>query len=161
MRAALPRWIGAGLLVVLAMAPPALADPPIMSAPDAYRAARSGEVLLIDIRTPREWRRTGVPLYSKRATMQGPDGLDGLLRAVLAMTNGNRARPIALICATGVRSSRARAFLIRQGFTHVRDVSEGMEGHGAFAAPDKRGWLRREMPVVRCGECSVPATAPR
>jgi hypothetical protein len=33
---------------------------PTLSAPEAFTKAQAGEITLIDIRTPREWRQTGV-----------------------------------------------------------------------------------------------------
>lgn len=153
-------WHGAAqILIAIALstgplaAVPARGDEGQMSAAEAHRAASRGEVLLIDIRSRREWRRTGLPAHGSRATIHGPDGMDGFLHRVMILTGGDRTREIALICAAGVRSARSRRFLVRHGFTRVRDVGEGMEGHGIFAAPDKRGWLRRGLPVERCGAC--------
>lgn len=152
------------LMAAAHMSGPARADKStggrMMSAPEAYLAARSGKILLVDIRSRGEWRQTGVPAFGKRATIHGRDGLDGFLQRVLILTGGDKRKTVALICAAGVRSSRARAFLIKNGFTDVRDVSEGMEGHGVFAPPEKRGWLRRKLPVETCGACryTVPAT---
>ena len=155
--------IPAALCALLWLAAPASgqAETAQISAPEAFRAAGRGDLLLIDIRTRREWRRTGLPANGKRATIHGPDGMEGFLRRVLLLTGGDRTREIALICAAGVRSARARSYLRDHGFTRVMDVGEGMEGHGIFAAPDKRGWLRRDLPVERCGRCDYPAPEKR
>lgn len=111
-----------------------------LSAPDAHDAALAGEITLVDIRRPDEWARTGVP--------QGGVGIDmrrdDFIEVLLAQTAGDRDRPVALICARGVRSARLSAQLQAAGFTQVIDVPEGMSGSGAGP-----GWVKRGLPVVR------------
>jgi len=119
-----------------------------LSAPDAHAQARAGKIVLIDVRSPREWRDTGVPGGAKLVTIHHPQGARGFLREILAAAGGDRTRPIALICARGVRSSRGKRFLEANGFTNVIDVPEGMLGRGA--AP---GWLARKLPIRRCATC--------
>lgn len=118
----------------------------ILTAPEAYQRAKAGEVVLIDVRSAREWRQTGVPAGARQVTIhQGAQGfLDGILKA----TGGDRTKPIALICARGNRSARARRFLEASGFTNVHDVREGMVGRGGSP-----GWLARKMPVEKCSVC--------
>lgn len=124
---------------------PAFAAPDI-SAPDAFAAASAGTITLIDIRTPEEWRRTGVAPGAGRVDFhRGPEHL---LRNVLQQTGGDRNAPIALICRTGNRTTHAQAFLQRQGFTQVFNVKEGMAG--SAAGP---GWLKRGLPVDACAQC--------
>ena len=110
-----------------------------LSVPDAHQAALSGAVLLIDIRRPDEWQRTGVgegavPLDMRR---------DDFTEALLEQTGGRSDAPVALICARGVRSRGLTARLTSAGFTNIIDVPEGMLGSGAGP-----GWLKRGLPVV-------------
>ncbi|MEO0389574.1 MAG: rhodanese-like domain-containing protein [Pseudomonadota bacterium] len=105
----------------------------------AHRAAQDGQILLIDIRRPDEWTKTGlgqgaVPLDMRRADFA---------QALIALAEGDRARPIALICARGVRSRRLGSALAEAGFTRILDVPEGMLGSGAGP-----GWVNRGLPVV-------------
>lgn len=124
---------------------PAFAAPDI-SAQEAFAAARAGEITLIDIRTPEEWRTTGVAPGAGRVDFhRGPAHL---LQSVLQQTGGDRNAPIALICRTGNRTTQAQAFLQRQGFTRVFNVKEGMAG--SAAGP---GWLKRGLPVDACTLC--------
>ena len=111
-----------------------------LSAPDAHAAARAGEIVLIDIRRPDEWARTGVPEGGIGIDMRRDDFVDVLL----AQVDGDPSRPVALICARGVRSARMSARLRAAGFTQIIDVPEGMLGSGAGP-----GWLRRGLPVVQ------------
>lgn len=110
-----------------------------LSPQQAHEAAVSGEVLLIDIRRPDEWARTGVGEGAVPIDMRRQDFEDALTLAV----EGDTARPVALICARGVRSRRMSARLVAVGFTQVIDVPEGMLGSGAGP-----GWLKRGLPVV-------------
>lgn len=105
----------------------------------AHRMAQLGDITLIDIRTPREWRATGVPRGAVAIDMRRRDFVDQLNAAVAE----NPALPVALICARGVRSARLARALARAGFTNIKDVPEGMLG--STAGP---GWLARGLPVV-------------
>jgi rhodanese-related sulfurtransferase len=120
-----------------------------LSAPDAYAESRRGQRLLIDIRAPEEWRETGVARGALRITIHHPRGDAGFIEDVLNAVGGDRARPIAVICATGSRSSRAAALLAKSGFADVRDVAEGMRG-GFLLTRAGPGWIARGLPVEPC-----------
>lgn len=114
----------------------------LLSPPDAWAQAKAGQVLVIDIRNSPEWAWTGVALGAARASWWQVKGETGFLDDVLAVVGDDRSRAIALICARGVRSRAATAFLQNQGFTNVRDIGEGMLG--SAAGP---GWLKRKLPM--------------
>lgn len=114
----------------------------------ANEAAQTGAILLLDIRSPREWRQSGVPAPALTVTWHDPRGQYGFVKTVLDTVQGDRTRPIALICAAGVRSSRARRLLESEGFTTVYDVSEGM--YGARSGP---GWKARGLSLRPCDSC--------
>jgi len=134
------------LFVALILATAAVHAAPDMSAEQALAAAKAGKLKLIDIRTPQEWRRTGIAPGADRVDYyRGPQNL---LQAVTQMVDGDKTRPIALICHTGVRTSHAQKFLQSQGFTAVYNVKEGMAG--STSGP---GWLKRGLPVEACTRC--------
>lgn len=137
------------LLTLMFLPVPALAAGDILSAPDAAAQAARGEAVIVDVRSPREWRKTGVPGGAKRVTIHNPDGVKAFLAEMLAAVGGDPTKPIALICASGVRSVRAQRILSANGFTNARNVSEGMQGR-PDAGP---GWLKRGLPVDPCPEC--------
>ena len=95
-----------------------------LSVQEAFDQAASGEVLLVDIRTPTEWQRTGLPQGAVPLDMRRPDFTTELLQ----LTGGAADRPVALICAGGVRSARLSLRLSEAGFTQIIDVPEGMFG---------------------------------
>ena len=119
-----------------------------MSAPEALEAAQSGKVKLIDIRTPPEWKQTGVAKNANLINMIHPQGAQGFLGEVLKKVDGDKTAPIALICRTGNRTTQVQKFLQAQGFTNVYNVREGMAG--SSAGP---GWLARRLPTEPCSAC--------
>lgn len=124
---------------------PAAAQEGVISAPEAQALADSGRAILIDIRTPEEWRTTGVPAGAKRADASQKDGPAGFLHDVLEITADKRNVTLVLICRTGNRTARARAFLLSKGFAEVYHVKEGVAG--SEAGP---GWFKRGLPVEPC-----------
>ncbi len=142
--------LGVALITVLACATAtmALAGGGLLSADDAARRAKNGEITVIDVRSPAEWRQTGTASGAKRVTIHDPLGADGFLRHMVAAVDGDRDRPIALICARGNRSTRAREFLTRNGFTNVHNIVEGMLGNRRDP-----GWIARGLPVTPCPAC--------
>jgi len=129
---------------LLTAAGPALAEPD-MAAPDAAAAVAAGKITLIDIRTPPEWKETGVAKGARRINMLHPQGAPGFVEQLLGEVKGNRSAPIALICRTGNRTTQVQRYLQSVGFTQVYNVREGMAG--SAAGP---GWLKRGLPVETC-----------
>ncbi|WP_043768175.1 rhodanese-like domain-containing protein [Roseivivax isoporae] len=110
-----------------------------LSADAALERVRNGSIWLVDIRRPDEWAVTGVaedaiPLDMRR---------DDFLAALEEATRTAPERPVALICARGVRSRRMAGRLHAAGIPAVADVSEGMLGSGAGP-----GWIARGLPVT-------------
>lgn len=139
----------AALACLLALAGPAAAQGALeLDAPEANRRASAGEITLIDIRRPEEWRQTGVAKNASRINMLHPGGADGFTKAVLDRVKGDRNAPIALICRTGNRTARVQKFLQAQGFKRVYHVPEGMAG--SSAGP---GWVKRGLPIDACKSC--------
>lgn len=104
----------------------------------AYAQAISGAILLVDIRTPGEWRQTGVPEGAVPLDMRSDD----FMKSLQSLTEQTENRPIALICAGGVRSARLSRQLLAAGFEQIIDIPEGI--YGSAAGP---GWLKSNLPV--------------
>lgn len=110
-----------------------------ISAKEAYALAQAGDVTLIDIRTPREWRQTGVPSPAATLNVYEPTFLQDLM----TLLDGDMSRPVAFICAVGGRSGQLSSILTERGFTRIYDVSEGMKGSGQGP-----GWLKDGLPTL-------------
>ena len=140
---------GVVMLAVLASSfVPGLANE--IDAKSAYSLAQSGQLIIIDIRRPSEWRRTGIPDGSTPISLQH---LSRKVRSeffgdVLAVVQGDKSQSIGLICASGGRSAWALELLEEVGFSSVHDISEGMLGNAN--AP---GWLARNLPITVCDGC--------
>lgn len=117
----------------------------MIAAQEAHRRALAGDLVIVDVRSPEEWRRTGVPEGALTVTIHHPGGLEGFAQAVADAVGGDRDTPLAVICAAGVRSSRAQAYLRAHGFDRARDISAGMLGR-----PGMPGWLDQDLPVEPC-----------
>ena len=146
MRLVLPILL-AGWLAVPALA---FAGGDVLTSAEALNRSRSGEVVIVDVRTIGEWVQTGVPRGAVEVSLMPQWGMPNpnFVEDVLAAMGSDRNAPIALICASGRRSAFAQDLLEKNGFTSVYSISEGMAG--SAAGP---GWLARGLPVDRCESC--------
>ena len=110
-----------------------------MEAATAHEKALKGEILLVDIRTPEEWKQTGVPATAHAITMHQNGQL--FLSALLNAAGGNSKMPVAVICRTGSRSTALAGPLLKAGFPNVINVEEGVVG-----GPRGTGWIKRGLP---------------
>lgn len=138
------------LIVILTLAAPAAqAAQSVIGVLDALAGVEAGEMTLVDIRTPREWRSTGLPKGAGAIDINAPGGLRAFIGKILRQVGGRKDRPVAVICAVGGRSTRAASALLRAGFTTVYNVREGMLGNRR----DGPGWISRKLPIVPCPDC--------
>jgi len=148
------RFILGGILAV-AMVPAmpravparASAEQEILSAPEALRRVASGELILIDVRSEKEWRETGIPKGALAISIHDPRGKTGFLEKVRAAIGETTGKPVAMICAAGVRSDRTQKWLREAGYKPVMNVREGMMGRWRFLEPSQPGWLKRGLPT--------------
>ncbi len=103
----------------------------ILSNAEALEQAASNTRLLIDIRNPAEWQTTGTPFGAVLLCGSEPD----FDTALATLTHNNKAAPLAVMCAAGVRSAAMQQLLQAQGYTNVANVAAGMAGHVAQGLP--------------------------
>lgn len=133
------RFLFKAVLIWGLWAASALAEVPILSAPEAQTRLADNSLVLLDIRTPREWRQTGVAEGAWPVSMHRRD-FGERLQAILDVYPPDQ---IALICAVGGRTAQVTAFLDENGIDGVADLSEGMKGNQRGP-----GWVARGLPVV-------------
>ena len=109
-------------------------------ADEIHDLAIRGDVYLIDIRDPSEWKQTGIGKSAHPISMHR----NGFLAKLDALLQGDRSKPVALICARGNRSSHVKAQLNKIGFSNVINVREGM-----FGSRYGPGWLKRNLPTKK------------
>ena len=111
----------------------------VWSARQAHAALLEDRLRLLDIRSRDEWRETGVAQGAWLVSMHESRFPERLF-AARQLAAG---RTVALICATGGRSSAVMRALREAGHQGFVDVSEGMLG--SRVGP---GWIAAGLPVV-------------
>jgi rhodanese-related sulfurtransferase len=99
-----------------------------------YAALNSGNLILIDIRRPDEWRTTGSAKGALRISMLSPD----FVTRVKALQASNPNKKVALICQVGVRSARQSKNLEAQGLNGMVDVVGGTQL-----------WIQQGLPITK------------
>jgi rhodanese-related sulfurtransferase len=108
---------------------------------DAWAAAKTGEALLVDIRSQEDRRRDGVvpgALHIPRTVLEWRVDSKSEWRNPHV---GGRERRLVLLCSHGFSSSLAAASLVELGFSRAGDVVGGFEA-----------WRREGLPVVPAAE---------
>ncbi len=111
-----------------------------LSVEDAHELAKAGAIILVDIRRPDEWAATGVGEGATPLDMRRKD----FLVQLDVLVNGDKTKPVAVMCARGVRSKWLSTQLENAGYSQIIDVPEGMLG--SRAGP---GWVRIGLPVEK------------
>ncbi len=127
------------LIALITMSISAMAETPILSAPEAKARMQAGEMILLDIRTEQEWRETGIAKGAWPVSMHEAD-FGARLQEILKVYPPEK---IGLICAVGGRTGHVTGVLERNGIAGIVDVSEGMMGSARGA-----GWIARGLDVV-------------
>jgi rhodanese-related sulfurtransferase len=111
-----------------------------MPVAEAHAKALAGEIVLVDVRTPQEWKETGIPATAHAITMH--QDARPFLSALKNALGNNLEKPLAIICRTGNRTSSLYPELKRAGFKSVINVVEGVAG-GPYGA----GWSKSGLPL--------------
>jgi len=106
---------------------------------ETFSKASSGAAL-VDVREPSEWAQTGMPTSARGIPISSTD----FVARVLAMSGGDKSKPVAVICRSGNRSVKAAQQLVDAGFTNVTNISDGMMGRDGAG----KGWLAASLPTV-------------
>jgi len=113
--------------------------------PDQIAALEQDKAILVDIRTPEEWRKTGLIPGSQPLTYfdaQGHYDTATWLKQLNQLST-DKNRPIVLICRSGHRSEQVGNLLAKElGYGQVYHLQTGI-----------KGWLEQHKPVVACVSC--------
>lgn len=120
----------------------------LLAAREAHALSEAGSLTVVDVRTQAEWRAEGIPDGAAAVSLNQAGGRQAFLDGILTLVDGDRDRPLAMICNTGIRSSAARSFLEHQGFTQIFDVAGGLHG-----SEDGSGWMADDLPMKACARC--------
>lgn len=109
------------------------ADVATVGVEQAYAMLMSDRLTLIDVRTPDEWRSSGIAKGAHCAAL-GTSEFEALL---LGLANGPRPKVVGFICKAGTRSTRAAATARTQGYENIAIVQGGMDA-----------WARVNLPLT-------------
>ncbi len=91
---------------------------------------KQGEALIIDVRTPKEWRQTGIIPGSKPLQFFDEDG-NALTQTWLSQFDKLRKspdQPVVLVCRSGHRSGLVGNFLSKKlGLHNIKHLSTGLQ----------------------------------
>lgn len=85
--------------------------------------------LVIDVRTPAEWKHTGIIRGSIRITYMDNEGRvdkKAFLKLVEEKTS-TKDDLIVLVCRTGIRSKKAAKWLAKEGYTNIYNKTHGIK----------------------------------
>ena len=100
-----------------------------MSVLELKSKLEKGEVLLLDVREPNEWKEEGIMEGAKCIHFADlPDKMASL----------PKDKPIAVTCSVGNRASTAASILEKAGFTNVSNVLGGMTAWTNLGYPIKK-----------------------
>lgn len=85
---------------------------------DSPKQSVASATLVLDVRTPDEFAAG----HLDRAENVPVDELEGQVEAIASKVGGDKTKPIAVYCASGARSARAKAMLEKAGFSKVTNA---------------------------------------
>lgn len=106
--------------------------------PDEVEAMQSKGAVVVDVRTPEEWKKTGLIPGSKGLTFFNSTGnydKEAWLKQLKPLVKSTD-QPIILVCASGKRSSLVGKMLASEaGYTHVYNLDKGVKGWAGESKP--------------------------
>jgi len=106
--------------------------------PDELQALQAKGALVVDVRTPEEWAKTGLIPGSKGLTYFSSTGgydKDAWLKQLKPL-QASPDQPVILVCRSGNRSSTVGKMLLNEaGYTKVYHLDKGISGWSAQSKP--------------------------
>ena len=102
-----------------------------IEAKEVHDLMHTKPLLLIDVRRPDEWQRTGMAMDSQGITSSN----DTFIEEVSKIADQDKSKQIALICHAGSRSQDAALKLSDNGFKNIISVDGGMQAWSAADLP--------------------------
>ena len=114
----------------------------------AFQAYNNNELIIIDIRTEREWKMTGIIPKSYLINMHTEDFSENpnFLNEVELILNNHKNKNIAFICASGARSEIAANYFLEKKYKNIFHIPDGVVGK------ENNGWLYLGHPIKAYNE---------
>ena len=109
----------------------------------ALESYKSKKLKIIDIRTLKEWKMTGIIPNSYLINMHEEDFSENLkfIEKTEKLLNENKDIDVAFICASGARSEIAANYFIEKNYINIFHIPQGILGK------NKDGWLFLGYPI--------------
>ncbi|MAH89580.1 MAG: hypothetical protein CMJ06_06055 [Pelagibacterales bacterium] len=109
----------------------------------AVKNYNANELKIIDIRTLKEWKMTGIIPNSYLINMHNEDFSENInfLEKVKKIINENQKHDIAFICASGARSEIVASYFKEKNYANIFNIPKGILGKS------KDGWLFLGYPI--------------
>ena len=110
----------------------------------AYKLYKENSLLIIDVRTKKEWEMTGIIPNSILISMHDNNNLERktFLEEINLELSSHKNKSIAFICASGSRSKAVMDFFLNKGFNNVHHIPDGIMGR------QSNGWLFQGYPIT-------------
>lgn len=84
---------------------------------------------VVDVRTPAEWKDTGIIAGSIRITYMDNEGRVDKQAFFKAIQENVKSKDdlVVLVCRTGVRSKKAAEWLAKEGYTNIYNKTHGIK----------------------------------
>lgn len=106
--------------------------------PDEVQAMQTNGALVVDVRTPEEWAKTGLIPGSKGLTYFDSTGNydNNAWVKQLKPLQSSPEQPLILVCRSGNRSSTVGKMLLQEaGYAKVYQLEKGIKGWSAESKP--------------------------
>ncbi|MDF9391143.1 MULTISPECIES: rhodanese-like domain-containing protein [Methylococcus] len=139
------KWLRAAILAMTLPTAPVPAAELVGITPDELEALSVQGVPVVDVRTPEEWRKTGVIEGSKPLTFfdsKGAYDTAGWLRQFRTIVP-DAGRPVVLVCRSGNRTAMVGKMLTQElGYERVYHLEKGLQV-----------WIAEGHKLTPCGDC--------
>lgn len=103
--------------------------------------AEAKESVVVDVRLQEEWKESGVINDSFLITYfdeKARPMKSAFLKKLSQITEGDKTKPVVLVCRTGLRSKLVAGILEREGYKNVYNYKDGMVA-----------WLNENRKVIK------------
>ena len=110
----------------------------------AHSLYKENNLLIIDVRTKKEWEMTGIIPDSILISMHDNNNLErkDFLKEINLEISSHKNKKIAFICASGARSNAVMVFFLNKGFKNIHHIPDGIMGK------QSNGWLFQGYPIT-------------
>jgi len=119
-----------------------------MSIDEAQKLYSTSQIEIIDIRTEKEWKMTGIIPNTHLVNMHNEDFSENtnFISEVEKILNKYNNKNIGFICASGSRSEIVASYFLEKKYKNIVHIPDGIIGKS------KDGWLYLGFPIKAYNE---------